>query len=64
MFKVYFSNFHYYSANISNTIDAEKKVARAAGFDSVIEENGEAVCTYSSFYGFVNLNPVIIGMTG
>lgn len=56
MYKVYFSNFHYYSANESNTFLGAKKIARAAGFDSIIELNGEAVCTYSSATGFVNVS--------
>lgn len=62
MYKIFFSNFDYYSVNTSDTIEGAKKIARAAGFDSVIELNGEAVCTYSGVFGFVNLNQVVIGL--
>ena len=56
MYKVYFSNFYYYSVNISETIEGAKIIAKKAGFDSVIELNGEAICTYSTLYGFINVN--------
>lgn len=66
MYKVYFSNFYYYSANTSDTIDGAKIIARKAGFDSIIELNGEAVCTYTSINGFVNINApeILLEKTG
>lgn len=62
MYRIFFSNFNYYSANTSETIEGAKKIARAAGFDSVIELDGEAVCTYSGGFGFRNMHEIVIGL--
>jgi hypothetical protein len=60
MYKIFFSNFGYYSANTSDTIDGAKKIARAAGFDSVIELDGYAVCSYLAWFGFCNMHNIVI----
>ncbi len=62
VYKIFFSNFNYYSANESDTIIGAKKIAKAAGFDSIIEEDGYAVCTYSAGFGFCNLHEIVIGL--
>lgn len=61
-YRVFFSNFNYYSANESDTFLGAKKIARAAGFDSVIEQDGYAVCTYSCGIGFCNVHELVIGL--
>lgn len=62
MYKIFFLNFNYYSANTSETIEGAKKIARAAGFDSIIKYNDEPVWTYSGAFGFINLHQTIIGL--
>lgn len=56
MYKIYFSNFNYYSANTASNLKDAKEFARKAGFDSIIELDGEPVCTYSAVFGFVNVH--------
>lgn len=56
MYKIYFTNFYYYSANTASNLKDAKDIARKAGFDSVIELDGEPVCTYSGPLGFVNVH--------
>lgn len=51
-FRVYFINFHYHSAQESSTLDEAKKVAKSAGFQSVIEENGRVVASFCPVGGF------------
>ena len=62
IYKIYFPNFNWHSANESNTFLGAKKIAREAGFDSIIELNGEAVCTYSVIDGFVNVSDPVINL--
>lgn len=62
MYEIFFLNFNYSSANTSETIEGAKKIARAAGFDSIIKLNGEPVCTYSGAFGFCNLHAPVIGL--
>jgi hypothetical protein len=57
MYRIYFTNFCYYSANTATNIKDAKDIARKAGFDSVIELDNEPVCTYSGTFGFVNIYP-------
>ena len=51
MFKVFFINFGYYSANESDTLEGAKKIARKAGFQSRIEHNGTIVATFCPMNG-------------
>lgn len=51
-FRVYFTNFQYYSARECDTLEGARKVARDAGFQSVIEENGSAVASFCPIGGF------------
>lgn len=55
MYKIYFNNFNYYSANTPDTLKEAKEITRRTGFDSIIELDGQAVCTYSNAFGFVNM---------
>lgn len=51
-YTIHFFNFGYSSDNQPDNLDDAKKVARRAGFESVIYEDGEAVMTFSPLYGF------------
>jgi len=53
MYKVYFYNFGYFSANESATFEGAEKVARKAGFCStVVDPNGNTVGSYDPIGGF------------
>lgn len=54
MYKITFVNFDYDSANQPETIDEAKKVARNAGFQSIVSYNGEVVGTYCPMLGWKN----------
>ena len=59
MFRVYFHNFHYYSQNEASTLEGAKKIARAAGFQSVIEDpNGKVVASYCPINGMKDYHPL------
>ena len=59
VFRVYFTNFDYYSANEAETLDKAKDIARRAGFQSQIvayaysgAPTGETVMTFCPMVGF------------
>ncbi len=55
MYKVFFVNFGYYSANVAGTLDEAKAVCRKAGFQSVVEDhtqNGAMVASYCPIAGW------------
>lgn len=56
MYKVYFVNFNYDSANKPSTIEEAKKVAKQAGFQSIVikEENDEVVGSFDPIIGWRN----------
>ena len=51
-YRVYFINFGYYSANESTSLEGARKIAKNAGFQSVIECRGTQVATYCPLAGF------------
>ncbi len=52
MFKVFFTNFGYYSANERPTLEEAKVVARKAGFQSSITSpEGKVVASYCPLLG-------------
>jgi len=56
MFKVFFINFGYYSDNESIDLESAKKVARQAGFQSVIRDpHGKTVASYCPLSGITTL---------
>ena len=54
-YRIHFTNFNYYSANESETLDGARKIAHDAGFQSTIERNGETVASYHPDFGWLNL---------
>lgn len=52
MYKVFFINFGYYSANESETVEQAKSVARAAGYQCHIEKDGDVILSYMPGAGF------------
>lgn len=54
MFRVFFSNFGYYSQYEGKTLDEAKSICRKACFQARIEENGVLVATYCPLAGFRN----------
>jgi len=52
MYKVYFINFQYYSANESSSFEEAKNIAKKAGFQSTIEYNGTIVASYCPMLGW------------
>ncbi len=55
VFRVYFINFGYYSANETSNLDDAKKIAKTACFQSVIECDGTQVASYCPLRGFNSL---------
>lgn len=56
MFKVWFTNFHYFSANESETLEGARLVCRRAGFQAqVYSPKGEIVATYCPMAGWREL---------
>lgn len=56
MYKIRFVNFGYDSANTPATIEEAKKVARQAGFSSIVEKDGYVVGSYDPMIGWVDNN--------
>ncbi len=54
MYTIKFVNFGYDSFNKPATIEEAKKVARQAGFDSVIMKDDEIIGSYCPVRGWVN----------
>lgn len=53
MFKVYFYNFGYYSANEGSSLDEAKAIAKKAYFQAtIIDPNGERVLCFCPIRGF------------
>lgn len=53
MFRIYFINFGYYSANEAADLVGAKKIAQTAGFQSRVEDaNGDVVATYCPAFGW------------
>lgn len=56
MYRVYFLNFKYFSANTSDSLEGAKKIARNAGFQSVVYDvNDEAIISFCPVSGFRTL---------
>ena len=56
MYRVYFMNFKYFSANTSDTLEGAKKIAKDAGFQSVVyDDNDEIVVSFCPISGFRTL---------
>lgn len=51
-YKVFFTNFGYYSANESETEAGARKIAVAAGYQCHIELDGAPVLSYAPGVGF------------
>lgn len=51
MFRVYFTNFQYYSQNEGKTLEEAIQIAKQAGFDACIVQNGNIVATWSILGG-------------
>lgn len=54
MYRVHFTNFNYYSANESETLEEAKKIAKYADFKATIEYNGEIVASFCPDRGWVS----------
>jgi hypothetical protein len=54
-FRIYFINFQYYSSNEGDTMEEAKVIAKNAGFESRIEEDGSPTIGFSPIYGFRKL---------
>jgi len=53
MFRVYFTNFDYYSQNDAQTLTEAQNIARKAGFQCRIEDvQGNPVCSYCPLGGW------------
>lgn len=51
MFRVYFTNFQYYSQSTGTTLQEAIEIARKAGFEACIAHNEEIVATWSILSG-------------
>ena len=51
MYRIWFVNFGYYSANESDTFEKIRSFARQAGFEARIEKDGKPVAVYSPEFG-------------
>lgn len=53
MFKVWFVNFGYYSANEASTLEEAKMLCKRAGFQSTVEDSeGNTVASYCPISGW------------
>ena len=52
MFKIFFLNFGYYSANMAHTLEEAKKIARRAGFQARIDQEEKPVMSFCPWAGF------------
>lgn len=57
VYRVYFTNFGYYSSNVSSTEDGARKVAKLAGYQASIEKDGKVFLSYCPSAGFRNWFP-------
>ena len=51
-FRIFLTNFGYYSQEEPDTLDGAKDVCRRAGFQATVEQNGKTVATYCPLWGF------------
>lgn len=56
MYKIHFINFGYDSHNEPQTIEEAKKVARQAGFQSIIKKDDEIIGSYCPLAGWKDYN--------
>lgn len=53
MYRIWFVNFGYVSANEGKTLEEAKKIAQKAGFQStILDQDGNVVSTYDTIAGF------------
>lgn len=56
MFRVYFTNFEYYSANESDTFDGAVTIAKKSGFQSnIVDPSGVTVATWCPLIGLIKI---------
>lgn len=57
MFRIFFTNFGYYSQHEGRTLDEAREICRRACFQASVVRDGVTVATYCPISGFRDLSP-------